>query len=181
MSQGAAGRAENLFAQAVKLHQQGVLSEAERGYRRVLAADKKHAGALQYLAMIEGQRGNFADAVRLLRQCVKAHPRLAEARTNLGFALAQTRQHAEAVACYDKALSINPQFLAALNNRGISLRELGRFDDAIANYDRLIASSLISLMRTIIWAICSPCLGVTRRLAQVSSARWRLHRMTHRR
>lgn len=139
MSQGAAGRAENLFAQAVKLHQQGVLSEAERGYRRVLAADKKHAGALQYLAMIEGQRGNFADAVRLLRQCVKAHPRLAEARTNLGFALAQTRQHAEAVACYDKALSINPQFLAALNNRGISLRELGRFDDAIANYDRLIA------------------------------------------
>jgi protein O-GlcNAc transferase len=139
VSQGAAGRAGNLFAQAVMLHQQGVLSEAERGYRLVLAADKNHAGALQYLAMIEGQRGNFTEAVRLLRQCVKAHPRLVEARTNLGFALAQTGQHAEAVACYDKALSIDPKFVAALNNRGISLREMGRLDDAVANYDRLIA------------------------------------------
>lgn len=139
MSQGAVGHAGNLFAQAVMMHQQGSLAEAERGYRLVLAADKKHPGALQYLAMLEGQRDNFAEAVRLLRKCVKAHPRLVEAQTNLGFALAQTGQHAEALACYDKALAIDPKFITALNNRGISLRELGRLDDALANYDRLLA------------------------------------------
>ena len=95
LPQGAAGRPADLFAQAVSLHQQGLIAEAERLYRRVLAADKKHAGALQYLAMLEGQRGNLAEAVRLLRRCVKAGPRSAEAYTNLGYALALMGQRGD--------------------------------------------------------------------------------------
>jgi protein O-GlcNAc transferase len=139
LPQGAASRTADLFAQAVSLHQQGLFAEAGGLYRRVLAADKKHAGALQYLAMLEGQQGNLAEAVRLLRRCVKAHPRLAEAHTNLGYALALMGQHEEAVAAYDQALATNPSFLTALNNRGISLRELNRFPDAIASFDRALA------------------------------------------
>jgi predicted O-linked N-acetylglucosamine transferase (SPINDLY family) len=137
--QGTAGRAADLFAQAVALHQRGSIAEAERAYRLVLSADKRHAGALQYLAMLEGQRGNVAEAVRLLKQCVKVVPRAAEVHTNLGYALALMNRHEEALSAYDKALAINPNFLPALNNRGISLREMKRLADAVANYDRALA------------------------------------------
>lgn len=74
-SRVSADSAQALFAQAISMHQRGSIAEAERLYRLVLAADRKHAGALQYLAMLEGQRGNFPEAVRLLQQCVKANPR----------------------------------------------------------------------------------------------------------
>ena len=136
---GVPGGGAQLFAQGVAMHQRGAIGEAERLYRLVLAADKKHAGALQYLAMIEAQRGNLDEARQLLERCVKANPRSAEAHTNLGYALALMKRHADAVAAYDKALSIDPNFVQALNNRGISLRELARFDDAVATYDRLLS------------------------------------------
>ena len=64
--QSAPGGAAQLFAQAVGMHQRGAIGEAERLYRLVLAADKKHAGALQYLAMIEAQRGRLDEACQLL-------------------------------------------------------------------------------------------------------------------
>jgi protein O-GlcNAc transferase len=132
-------RAQALFAQAVTMHQRGSIGEAEQLYRLVLAADKKHPGALQYLAMLEGQRGNLTEARRLLEQWIRSNRRSAEAHTNLGYVLALMGLHQEALAAYDKALSIDPRFLTALNNRGISLRELRRFTDAVSNYDRALS------------------------------------------
>ncbi|NVO13971.1 MAG: tetratricopeptide repeat protein [Rhodoplanes sp.] len=134
-----AGRAAEQFAQAVGLQQRGATAEAERLYRRILDADRSHAGALQYLAIIEAQRGRVDEAIRLLTRCVRAHPGSAEPHTNLGYALVLAGRHAEALAAYDAALAADPSYVVAWNHRGHGLATLGRRDEALASYDRAVA------------------------------------------
>lgn len=134
-----ASRAAEQFAQAVGLQQRGATAEAERLYRRILDADRSHAGALQYLAIIEAQRGRVDEAIRLLTRCVRAHPGSAEAHTNLGYAQMLAGRPAEALAIYDAAIAADPNYVVAWNHRGHSLTTLGRRDEALTSYDRAVA------------------------------------------
>ena len=57
--------------QALALHQQGRLDEAEKLYSRVLKADRNQFDALHLLGMLNHQRGKAGEAFRLLSAALK--------------------------------------------------------------------------------------------------------------
>ena len=71
--------AENAFEQALALHAQGRLWEAEQLYKRVLKASGQHFGALCQLGILRLQQRKFDDAVRLFRRATNVERSSAEA------------------------------------------------------------------------------------------------------
>jgi protein O-GlcNAc transferase len=109
------------FAQALALHQAGRLSDAEKIYRQILAAQPRHFDTLHLLGVIFMQRGNAEAAIRQIDAALKVEPRHILALNNRGNAFQQLRRFDEALASYDRALAIRPDYAEALTNRGASL------------------------------------------------------------
>ena len=129
---------EERLAQALTLHGDGRLGEAEAIYRSVLAADSGHFAALLHLGVLRLQQGSHEDALELLRQALRRNPQSAEAHSNLAAALDLAGRPEEAVLAYEEALAIDPDRPEAHYGLGASLHALRRFDEAIACYERAL-------------------------------------------
>jgi tetratricopeptide (TPR) repeat protein len=127
------------FQLAVQHHQSGRLAEAEVAYRRILAAEPRHAEALQLLGVIAHQAGHNAAAVDLIRQAIAIKPRFSEAHYNLGVSLSALGQLDEALEAYRGAIALKPDYPEAYYNLGCILDGRGRTDEAIAAYREAIA------------------------------------------
>jgi protein O-GlcNAc transferase len=127
------------FRQAVQLHQQGRLVDAERLYREALRAKARDFDALHMLGILKLQQGDPAEAARLLEAAIEVDRKSAAAHSNYGAALAALGRHQEALASYDKALTVSPRNAEALSNRGDTLCDLGRTAEALASYERALA------------------------------------------
>ncbi|MDI1339083.1 tetratricopeptide repeat protein [Polaromonas sp.] len=123
------------LAQAVSLHQQGQLDQAEALYKQILQVQPAHFDALQLLGMTEAQKNNPAAARVLFEQALKIHPQHAGALNNYGNVLRALKRPEEALASYDRALQLQPDYAEALVNRGNTLWELQRAEEALASYD----------------------------------------------
>ena len=128
-----------LLQQAVSLHQQGRLEQAQALYARVLALEPRQFDALHLSGVIERQRGNPARAVDLIRAALQVDAGQARAHANLGAALQDLGQVDEALDSYETALRLDPRYALAWNNRGNTLRRLGRPLDALDSYERALA------------------------------------------
>jgi len=128
-------------AQALALHRQGRLDEAETLYTRVLKAQRDHFDALHLLGMLNHQRGKAGEAYRLITAALKVNPRSPDALSNLALVLHALKLDDEALASLDKALSLAPNHADALNNRGNLLLELKRPAEAIAAFDAVLGHS----------------------------------------
>jgi protein O-GlcNAc transferase len=126
--------------QALTLHRQGRLAEAERLYRAALAKQPRQFEALHFLGVLRLQQGDAGEALELLRAATKAKPDAAEVRPNLGAALAALGRHEEALAVYDGILRAKPDDTDAGCNRGVVLSHLGRHAEALASYDKVLTS-----------------------------------------
>jgi len=128
-----------LLAQAVQLHQQGRLDDAQALYRQVLAANPRQSDALHLSGVVERQRGNAALAVDLIGQALAVDPRQPRAHCNLGAALGDLGRQPAALAAYDAALRLDPHYALAWDNRGNTLRRLGRLAEALDSHERSLA------------------------------------------
>lgn len=124
-----------LLAAGVQHHQGGRLEEAAKLYRRILAANPRHADANHLLGVVAYQQGRSADAVKLIGRAIAANPSFPAFHSNLGNALKAMGRLEEALAAYDTALRLNPEYADAHNNRGNVLNAMGRPDEALAAYD----------------------------------------------
>ena len=125
--------------QALALHRQGRLDDAERFYREVLSYAPAQPDALHFLGVLEGQRGRSDVALSLMDRAIAANPRQPAALYNRANLLREMGQLQEALSSYDAALAIKSDNIAVLNNRGAALEQLGRHEEAIASFDRVIA------------------------------------------
>ena len=125
--------------QAVALHQQGQLKQAQALYEQILGMQPAHAEALHLSGVAAAQSGNPARAVDLIGRALELDPKNSTAHCNRGAALHELKRWEEALASYDRALALEPNDAVALFNRGHVLRDLRRFDEALASYDRYIA------------------------------------------
>jgi tetratricopeptide (TPR) repeat protein len=128
----------NAVEQALALHRQGRLDEAERIYGRVLKASPGHFDALHLCAMLKLQRGKAGEAYRLIGAALRIDPRSADALSNAGLVLSALKRDEEALASFEKALSLSPDHVEALNNRGLALLETGRAEEALASFERVL-------------------------------------------
>lgn len=132
------GNLDFVLEHAISMVQRGQLAMAEPYFRQILAVLPEHPDALQFLGVIELQKGRFEEAVQLLRLAVSLAPTAHGLHCNLGLALQHMGQREAALASYDRALALNQKFVEALNNRGNVLRDLNRLDEAAASYQRAL-------------------------------------------
>ena len=130
---------QDKFAEALSLHEEGRLGEAERVYRSILAVDGRHVPSLLHLGTLRIQQGRHEDAIRLIRDVLQCEPDCAEAHSNLGTALHMGGHHDEAVASYETALAIEPDRAEAHYGLGLALHALRRYDEATACYERALS------------------------------------------
>ena len=131
--------AAQLVQQALGLHRQGRLNEAEGLYQAVLARHPAHFEASYLLGMLKMQHGQPAQALPLLEAAVQIKPHAPEALTILGAVLAALGRPAEALGAYERLIKMRSADPDAFYNRGVVLATLGRHADAMASYDRALA------------------------------------------
>ena len=125
--------------QAIALHQQGRLGDAERLYREVLQHVPGEPDALHFLGVLHGQQGRHEEALRLMDRAIAANPRNPSVLYNRANLLRDMDRADEALAGYDEALRVKPDNIAALTNKGALLHQFGRYAEALALYDRILA------------------------------------------
>ncbi len=125
------------LSQAVALHRQGQLRDAEKIYARVLKAAPGNFDALNLLGAIRMQQGQFGEARGLFSAAVKVNPGIAAAWCNLGQAEYALKRPAEALQYFDKAQVLAPDDADILYQHANALIELG----SAARRARRIANS----------------------------------------
>jgi tetratricopeptide (TPR) repeat protein len=127
------------FGEAVALHRQGQLREAERIYGRVLKAAPDHFDALNLLGAIKVQQGQFGEARRLFSAAIKVNPRIAAAWCNLGQAQYAIKRPADALQSFDKARALAPDDVDILYQHANALLALDRPREALAELETVLA------------------------------------------
>jgi tetratricopeptide (TPR) repeat protein len=127
-----------ILQDALGLHQQGRLRDAEKLYMRVLKAAPDNFDALHLLGLINAQNGQMGEAYRLMSAALKINPNVPDALINFANVLHGLKRNDEALAAIDKALAVRPGDPDALLHRGNTLIELNRPNDALACFDAVL-------------------------------------------
>lgn len=114
-------------------------AEAERYFRRAVAANAAVPHAHNNLGIVLGDLGRPLEAVATFDRAVALWPEFADAHCNRGFALYQLGRSAEALQSYDRAIALEPNVALAHSRRGEALLELRRPQDALVSCDRAIS------------------------------------------
>jgi tetratricopeptide (TPR) repeat protein len=126
------------FQEAIALHRQGRLSEAEQYYVAVLGQDQRDFDALHLLGLARFQQGRAIEALQLIAAALRAGPHTVDVLSNYGLVLAALGRHEEALVNFDGALALDCDHANALNNRGLTLAALGRAAEAMASWGRAL-------------------------------------------
>jgi tetratricopeptide (TPR) repeat protein len=149
------------FDEAVRLHEEGRLSEAEVIYKALLAKTPKHPDLMHLYGVLLAQQGAPSRAIELIGHAIRLRPgnvgyleNLAAAqhaggqdeaavRTMLlaGDRYLALKQHEEAIRVYAEALELQPHNPHLLSNTGVVLARMLRFDEALPWFERAIAQS----------------------------------------
>ena len=127
-----------MFDEAGRHYQAGRLTEAERLYRRILAADPRHADSLHMLGGIAYQLGHFDFAADLMTKAIQVDARPPSYHSNLGLALKKLGRLDEAAAGFRRAIALSPAYPDAHANLGNLRKDQGRLDEAVACYGRAL-------------------------------------------
>ena len=125
--------------EALSLHQQGRLRDAEKLYARALKAAPDNFDALHLLGLVKAQSGQMGEAYRLMSAALKINPSVPDVLINFSNVLHALKRDAEALESLDKALALRPGDLEALLYRGNALNALNRPQDALSCFDVVLA------------------------------------------
>jgi predicted O-linked N-acetylglucosamine transferase (SPINDLY family) len=133
-----AAAAAALFRQAMGLHREGRLDEAEGLYRRVLAEDRRHTDAMHYLGLLQSDKGHWPEALELMRRAVMLSPTTPHYHSNLAEALRRAGEVEAAVDAARRAVNLAPNSPEDLYNLAVALRDAGQHREAATIYLRVI-------------------------------------------
>ncbi len=130
--------AASILQEAISLHKQGKLDQAELIYIQLLEVQPKNADVIHLLGVIAHQTARYQRAVDIIGEAIEINPNVASYYSNQGNALKVLKQFDLAVACYEKAINLKPDYAEAYSNRGNALKELKQFDLALESYKKAI-------------------------------------------
>lgn len=117
--------------QAIALHQQGRLADAEALYRQALAQDPS-GGPYYQLGVLCMQTSRFAEAVDFLRLALARKDGDISILINLGMALRHLGRPQEALEPLSRASAMRPDLAEIHFQQGAALHALGRVEEACA-------------------------------------------------
>lgn len=133
-----AARIHQELMDAVKLHQDGELTEAENLYRKILERVPVHPDALHLLGQIVFKRGDEQQAVTLIRRAISVSPESPTYHNSLAEVLRVIAQTDQAIDACKAALRLNPALAEAHTTMGLALQDQARFEEAIASYEKAL-------------------------------------------
>jgi protein O-GlcNAc transferase len=143
MSPPASADHPNTLARAIEIasqhHNARRFSEAEAGYRQILAVDAKNFDALQLLGALYNETGHNEQAVELISRAIDLDPSYPPAHYNLAIAYGALNRIEPAIACYRKAIALEPGYFEAHYNLAVLFHNQGRLDEALASYKLAIS------------------------------------------
>ena len=107
---------------AVRLHEQGRLDEAEAMYRQLLEISPEHTDVLHLLGMLALQRKSFDSAIDLLYKAVRLAPEAVAYEFTLAQALQDAGHPKEALEHYNSVLKKDATLSETYHNMGIIFR-----------------------------------------------------------
>ena len=129
---------QSTYRQALQLHQQGQLTQAEALYKSVIAANPQHADAIHYLGVIYHQQGQHQAAIDTIATAIKTNPRNPDYLSNQGLAYKALKQYSQAIQCFQQALTLAPNDLDVYYNLGNTGIEAEEFELAAQAYRRIL-------------------------------------------
>jgi len=124
--------------QAIKLHQQNRLEEAEDLYNKILNFSPRQYDALNLLGVIAQQRGETDKAINLFNQAINVSPDIVTAHFNKGNTLRDKKHLKDAERAYNDALQCDPRSQDTLLNLGALLQEQQKTEEALKKFLKLI-------------------------------------------
>ena len=131
---------QDLFDQAVTLHQRGELAAAERLYQQALMIEPGAFAPRHMLGVIRAQQGRNTEAIDLITAALKSNPQVTEAWINLGNVQVAAARPEEAAGSFRKALALIPGDATVLKALAAVLWSLGQKDEALASMAQLLAA-----------------------------------------
>ena len=128
----------NTLQEAIRLHHEGRLDEAELLYHKSLTAQPKQADTLTLLATLCQQKGNFRQAATLLQKAIGLQGGRADYYSNLGSAQRSLGDTDKAIASFRKALSLQPSHLESQFNLALTQLERGDLTAAAAGFQKIL-------------------------------------------
>jgi tetratricopeptide (TPR) repeat protein len=117
--------------QAIGLHGQGKIAEAERLYRHCLEQDPDQPDALALLGVLLSGKGDHAEALQYLEQAVQRDPQASLFHYYLGNHFAAAGDDAKAITRYREALTRQPDFADAHYGLAVVLQKINENAAAI--------------------------------------------------
>jgi protein O-GlcNAc transferase len=121
---------QQTLQQALQLHRDNQLNEAEALYRTILEVAPKHPDALHLMGLIALEHGRARSATALIRRAVRANPGSARLFNSLGVALYAEGNYDAAAHNYRRALVLEPRHPDAHANLANALRAQGKQTEA---------------------------------------------------
>jgi len=134
------------FEQAKRAQASGDYAAAERGYRKVLAAEPGSIPALTNLGVVLARQGRFTEAVAAYRSVLKIAPQASAALVNMGLAYFRMSDWKNAASSFEKVIRQNPQDRRSRQLLAISLSQSGDYARALTEYEALLPSTDVSLL-----------------------------------
>ena len=123
----------SLFERALDFHRSGNLTEAAKGYRKLLRKNPKHPDGLYLLGCLEYQNGRNEAAADLLLEAIEIAPGEADYQNALGLALMELEKYEDAELAFRRAIKLDnrAEFHSSV---GMLRRKQNRLPEAIAAY-----------------------------------------------
>jgi len=131
-------RIQDMFRQALTLHQRGQLGKAQALYQDVLSQEPRHFDSLHLMGLTYVQSGLPAKGLDFIAQALSVRSDFPEAHYNMGNALLSMQRPDEALASFDRAIALNGRDAQYHFERGNALKDLRRLDDALASYEEAL-------------------------------------------
>jgi tetratricopeptide (TPR) repeat protein len=117
----------------------GRLDEAERDFRKVLAADPQAGAAYANLGVVYMRRKQWAKALTTLRQAERLMPQVAGIRLNIGLAYYRQNEFLKAIPVFESVVRDQPQALQPRHLLGLCYFFAERWSDAANTLEPLWA------------------------------------------
>jgi protein O-GlcNAc transferase len=122
------------------LYDAGLLAEAGRAYRAVLAEAPRHAEALWRLGDVANRLGMPDEAIGLVKSGIAAAPDDPLAWNCLGTVHAAAGRIDDAIQAFRHAIALAPDCVVALSNLGKACVRAGRLDEGVAAHRHCVHS-----------------------------------------
>ncbi len=129
------------FQDALRAHQAGKLSQAERGYRQILKSNPNHRDSLHLLGVVHLSNKRLLEARQSIEKALALGADVAPICFNLARCLEELGVHDEALAMYHRAEVLTPNDPDIHLGVGSVMLAQKKWHEAIVAFERVVALS----------------------------------------